>query len=844
MGTLRIALDPSISSDAPEVKYVFRTLLRAAGYSWEFCWAGDEQADIYYGAPRPDSQFRVSIHACGLRFAGMGAIEPENYRESKGLPFLDFKSAGTEPLREQGDRVSFSNDIILSSYWLLIGAREPAYVRDRWDNLDLSGSFFLRNSLQRTPVVSLYAAFLRRLFQGWGYEPLTFSGAGSFLFTHDVDYPQMIRWIECLRLAAARGFKSLPSIAGILRGTNHFWTFREWVDFERELGAKPAFYFMARRGSLLEYACGTPDDFYDIHAPEFRELFRYLKGEGCEIGLHASYHAHRIPGQLEREKKKIEECCGTSVEGGRHHYWHLNPAAPNDTLLEHERAGLTYDSSLGLEFYPGFRRGICHPFRVFHPGERREIGTLQLPPAWMDDHFDRRLLKNQISDCEEYAAGLLDMAARSGGITVIDYHSRGMNGDFYPRYGAWFMEFARKHLDSSIPMRRPGDLTRMYQNYESELDRQSRDLTQSRETVSVNVVPEKLSIGLLQAGEEQRWEEFVQGHPRGSIYHTLGWRAVTEEGLGHQAYYVRAIDSNGRIAGVLPLFLIRGLMGRRLVSVPMRDRGGVLAHDGATASLLVEHGIELTRELKCKYLELRSLDEIASEVSQPAGLKCERYWITTRIDLSPGVEKLWKALDRDSIRWAINKAGREGMRFDIDATEEGTQRFYDLFVNTRSAMGIPPYPRSLFLAIWRHLIAKGKANLFLVWKGADLVHGMINLLSKSTFIPAYAAPQNQWRKHHLNEFMFWSTIRWAKENGFEEYDFGADSPLQKGLMRFKEKWGGVARPMNYYYFLNTVDAPPNFDSSSRVYTAMRAVWRNLPVPISKPLGGWVTRQLS
>src|SRR5207248_9397564 len=116
--------------------------------------------------------------------------------------------------------------------------------RDRWDNLDLSNSFFLRHSLQQKPVVSLYAAFFRELFGQWGYEPLPFPGAGSFVFTHDVDYPQMIRWIECLRLLRDRGLKSFGSIAGILNGSNHFWKFADWVEAARALGERPAVYVM------------------------------------------------------------------------------------------------------------------------------------------------------------------------------------------------------------------------------------------------------------------------------------------------------------------------------------------------------------------------------------------------------------------------------------------------------------------------------------------------------------------------------------------------------------------------------------------------------------------------
>ena len=38
--------------------------------------------------------------------------------------------------------------------------------------------------------------------------------------------------------------------------------------------------------------------------------------------------------------------------------------------------------------------------------------------------------------------------------------------------------------------------------------------------------------------------------------------------------------------------------------------------------------------------------------------------------------------------------------------------------------------------------------------------------------------------------------------------------------------------------------PPDFDSSGRRFELVRAVWRRLPMAVARPLGGWLTRQLS
>jgi FemAB-related protein (PEP-CTERM system-associated) len=861
---IRVGLDPSLAPCDAEVKYAFHTLLRVAGYPYEFLWASEanreKSLDIYYGPRERGIAASVSIPACGRNFSDAPDLEPRELYENDGVPYLDFGQGNGAAYRSDNGSLKFTNDIIFACYWLLTGAREPQYRRDRWDNLHLDGTFFLENSLASKPLVSIYGSLLRKHFQQMGYKPLNFPWVSSgkdaaFVFTHDVDYPQMIRWIECFRLLKARGLKGLRSIGGVLRGTNHFWKFSDWVEFEKNIGTRPAFYFIARQGSLLQYAMGTPDGFYDIRSPQFRKLFSYLKDEGCEVSLHASYNAFRDVTRLMREKQELEEAAGVEVSGNRHHCWHINPVAPIETLSMHEQVELQYDSSLGFEFYPGFRRGICHPYRNYHPSERRELNVVELPPAWMDDHFDRRLPKNKIAEPNNYAQDLVGVARANGGIITVDYHARGMNGDIYPHYGSWLMEYVRNHLDKSVIFRTPRELVRQYLEYEKILDVHSLDLAHSAQeiitisatetaTVCSSKGEPELSVDFLRSEEFAAWDNFVDEHPEGTIYHTLAWKAVTEEGLGHRAYYLRALNASGQFVGVLPLFLVKGLFGRRLVSLPMRDRGGVLARDSETASLLVSRAIEMTRELPCKYLELRSFVEIDLHILQQQLLRCERYWITTRIDLSPGVEELWKALDKDSVRWAIKKARKNGVRVEIDNTQNGMEMFYEMFVRTRCSMGIPPFPKSMFLSIWHHLITQGKANLFLVWKDSEPITGMINFLSKDTFIPAYAAPQNHWRKSYPSESVFWHAIEWATKQGFRYLDFGADSPAQTGLLWFKKKWGGVQHPMFYYYFLNGVNTPLNFDSSAPTHALLRKAWSYFPIPLSKVLGGWVTRQLS
>lgn len=476
-----VGVDPALLEWREEILYTLRTLLRTAGLPYHFYPAGDDpqrKFDLYYGFPQEENSASVIIPACGLSYTETRQLEPDRLYNSNELPYLSFAENEGFATQFQNGTYQLEDDIIFASYWLLIGARETSYARGRKDDLRLEDGFFLENSLPALPLVSRYGDWLRKHFRKLGFQPLDFpwrrwEGETAFVLSHDVDYPQIIRSIEVLRLLGQRGVKGLRSAYSVLLGKNHFWKFTEWVNLAAEYSAAPTFYFMARQGSLLQYARGNPDSFYDISSQEFRRLFDLLKDSGCEIGMHASYHAYRQPDQIRIEKERLETITGAPVAGNRHHYWHLDPAAPHETLALAEQAGLLYDSSLAFEYYPGFRRGICHPFRPFHPGERRELDLVELPPAWMDDHFDRRLSVNRIDSPEAYAHGLVESARSTGGVIVLDYHVRGMNQDIFPRYGRWLRQFLDERVDGTEPFYTAQALAEMYLEYENRLETNS-----------------------------------------------------------------------------------------------------------------------------------------------------------------------------------------------------------------------------------------------------------------------------------------------------------------------------------------------------------------------------------
>ncbi len=452
---LRVGIDTRLAPCAPEALYALRTLCELAGYAREVVWldgasapADGRRLDLYYGPAPEGSGARVAIRWSGRDLRAGRDFDVTTHVEDGGAPYVSFGGEPALPPRREGDALRFETDLVFAAFWWLTGAREHTYTRDRWFNISLRGSYLVEQRLIERPAISLWAHRIRAHLEAAGLPAtrpdFAQNGGSALTLSHDVDYPEIVRWVELLRapLAGMRGIRALAHMTS----AKAFWRFREWADFAETLGgARSCFYFMARQGSLWKFANGDPDAFYDVRAPHFAREIAELRARGCEIGLHASFNSPVETERLAREKARIEEVAGAPIAGNRSHYWRLDPVKPHETLDALERAGFLYDTTLGYEFYPGFRRGVCHPYYPWHPSERRQLGILEFAPTWMDNQYDGRLSENGIVDPIAHAKGLLAHVAQTGGVAVIDYHVRGMSPAF--PWGRW--------LASWLPEARP-----------------------------------------------------------------------------------------------------------------------------------------------------------------------------------------------------------------------------------------------------------------------------------------------------------------------------------------------------------------------------------------------------
>ena len=256
-----------------------------------------------------------------------------------------------------------------------------------------------RNRIVAIPIADYYCDFLFsciQLVQKTTKQPLVqkaFWPEGkncAVCLTHDVDeVKKTYQWVTySLKLIKQGNFGNLipqcRSLIEKLKGHEPYWTFDEIIRIEGSRRVKSSFFFLKETGKVCLSDRRTWRHLgrrYDFNAPNVRKLLHELHSRGWEVGLHGSFYSYLDPAKLRSEKEALENSLGAAVIGGRQHNLNLKIF---ETWLNQERAGLSYDSTLGYNDCLGFRWGISFPFRPYYPKENRNLNILQIPLAIED----------------------------------------------------------------------------------------------------------------------------------------------------------------------------------------------------------------------------------------------------------------------------------------------------------------------------------------------------------------------------------------------------------------------------------------------------------------------------
>lgn len=183
---------------------------------------------------------------------------------------------------------------------------------------------------------------------------------------------------------------------------------------------------------------------------------------------------------------------------------------------------------------------------------------------------------------------------------------------------------------------------------------------------------------------------------------------------------------------------------------------------------------------------------------------------TIEIDLSKSLEELWNSLDKDA-KWGVKKAEKSGLNVKIIEDEMGWKDFYEIYKKTCLYGKIVP----------RDMDEIKIGKLLGCFFEGKMIAGAVIKINADRVTLFLNASEHEHLKYQPNNLLYWSIIKWGKENGFKIFDLGGyqinakeGSKLYE-INRFKLRWGGEIKEYPVY-------------SKNPLYIIGRKTIRNVP----------------
>jgi FemAB-related protein (PEP-CTERM system-associated) len=334
----------------------------------------------------------------------------------------------------------------------------------------------------------------------------------------------------------------------------------------------------------------------------------------------------------------------------------------------------------------------------------------------------------------------------------------------------------------------------------------------------------------------------VEQQAKDIFYYQPAWLDLIADVYGHTITPLTTTDAAGNVTGFLPVCSIASpMIGRRLVSLPFSDHCPLLAIDDASAAALVEQALELARQHKVKYLELRtgSSDVLAGRRDFVRG----DLYVRWLLSLAPDPDAMWSGL-RKPVQRQLRKAQKLGVQVRVAQERADVAHYYRLHLQTRSKKhGMPSQPQRYFYRLWDAFAASGGMKLLLAEYEGAVIAGMILLASDKMLRYAYGASDERYLHLAPNNLLLWTAITLGCEQGLTTLDLGRTARDNEGLMEFKRRWGAVQEPLPYYYYPH-VEGLASTSEKSLKFRLLTGCWKRLPVRISGPVGGIFYRHMA
>ena len=352
-------------------------------------------------------------------------------------------------------------------------------------------------------------------------------------------------------------------------------------------------------------------------------------------------------------------------------------------------------------------------------------------------------------------------------------------------------------------------------------------------SVTIDPSPADSGVQLRFAADDDTalWDQYVFHHRYGTPFHLSAWKKTIHQTFQYRDYSLIALQ-NDRVAGILPLFYVRNpLIGKALISSPFAVYGGGLFDSPAVAAAFRDRLKCLGSVLDLDYVELRN--QYPGQCL--AFSRIDRY-VTFIQELPVDEDAILQRIPRKT-RYIVRRSLKEG--FTTRKRGHEFEEFEQLYTANLRRLGTPAFPRKHFANLLANF--QEMADIREVLLGGRVVAAVLTLYFRGQVFPYYGAADAAYNAKAPSSYMYFDLMRSTARQGYTTFDFGRSKKFDSGSYEFKSHWGMEIRDLPYEMLLVGRKKLPNYTPNNPTFRAPIAVWRRVPLWMTRLIGPHLIR---
>jgi hypothetical protein len=316
-----------------------------------------------------------------------------------------------------------------------------------------------------------------------------------------------------------------------------------------------------------------------------------------------------------------------------------------------------------------------------------------------------------------------------------------------------------------------------------------------------------IKLKLIDPFTDHRWDDFVEAHPEGKIFHHSLWTRVLAEKYGDVFEYFAIETDDKKITSIIPFFhLKRTLVGNLLICLPNTDTCFPLAYNKNDCENIITMVIAEMQQNKIHSMQIKGCSSLGAPQNGDL-ISGKKHLLVQTVDLKRDLQTIRAGITRNG-RYNLRAAEKQPFTIKLAQDETDLKLLYKMLFDTLQKNAAFPPEYSFLRSIFKNVIKRGYGSIMFVEYRGKIIAGNLYLFFKDTALCKYSAQIPRYSDYRPNYFLHWEAIKHFHDQSFCFYDFGGTDPEDNGLLFFKRNWGVAETIQPFYYFPDEAGCKP------------------------------------